>query len=130
MPPTSEVTDDPVTPEPVTVTDTRGVVVEPLKVAVVAVAAFIVTLQVPTPVQPPPVQPANACVAVGVAVKTTVSPCGNAPTQLVGLGFGVQVNPAGLELTVPVPLFVPDARVTDSSTVGGGGADVPMFSPL
>ena len=46
--------------------------------------------------------------------------------QLVGFGLGVQVNPAGLDVTVPVPLFDPDASVTVRAAVGvGGGVVVP-----
>jgi hypothetical protein len=70
-----------------------------LKVAVTASAALIVTEQVPVPVQPSPLQPANVDPVAAAAVSTTTCP-------LVKLAEHVapQLIPAGLLVTVPVPV--------------------------
>ena len=70
-----------------------------VKVAVTDCAAFMVTVQVPVPLQPPPLQPVKVEPPEGVAVSVTLVP-------LVKLALQVlpQLIPAGLEVTVPVPV--------------------------
>ena len=70
-----------------------------LKVAVTASAALIVTEHVPVPVQPSPLQPANVDPVAGAAVSTTTCPLVKLAEHVVP-----QLIPAGLLVTVPVPV--------------------------
>src|SRR5688572_29393191 len=80
-----------------------------LKVAVTVVAAFIVTLQAPVPEQPPPLQPAKEDPAAATAVKVT-----SVPVLYVAEQLEPQSIPAGLDVTVPLPV---PALLTLSVTV-------------
>ena len=75
--------------------------IAPAKVPVTVFALSIATLQVVvrTPVQAPP-QPIAADPEAGAAVRVTVVPSEKAAVQ----GPTVQLIPAGLEVTVPVPV--------------------------
>jgi len=75
------------------------VVTELVKVAVTVWSALITTVQVPVPEQPPPLQPAKVEPAEGVAVSTTDVPSAKACEHV-----DPQSTPAGLLVTVPVPL--------------------------
>ena len=68
-------------------------------VAVTFCAALMVTVQEPVPEHPPPVQPVKVDPPLGAAVSVTLVP-------LVKLALHVlpQLIPAGLEVTVPVPV--------------------------
>ncbi len=79
-------------------------------VAVMLVAPEMVVVQVPVPPQPPPLQPVKTLFASGVAVRVTLLPEANRALQV-----APQVIPAGLEVTVPVPV---PALVTVSKYVG------------
>ena len=72
---------------------------ESVNVAVTLCAALIVTVQGAVPEHPPPVQPVKRESPFGVAVRVTTVP-------LVKLALQVlpQLIPAGLEVTVPVPV--------------------------
>src|SRR5262245_22890872 len=71
-----------------------------LNVAVINGAAVTAKLHVGVvPLQGPPDQPANALPAAGVAVSVTLVPNGNAKSHTVP-----QLTPAGLDVTVPVPV--------------------------
>ena len=70
-----------------------------MKVAVTLCAAFIVTVQEPVPEHPPPVQPVKVEPPEGVAVSVTL-----VPLVKVALQVDPQLIPAGLEVTVPVPV--------------------------
>src|SRR2546426_3524880 len=72
-----------------------------VKLALTACAALIVTMQVPVPLHPAPLQPANTDPLAGAAVKVTCVPLTNA-----ALHVTPQSMPAGLLLTVPMPLPV------------------------
>jgi hypothetical protein len=101
-------------PVPVLATDRMNVVWEgwEVKVAVQVLATSIVT----TPVlQPVPVQPAKVEPVAGVAVKVTSTPLVNEAEQVLP-----QLIPAGLLVTVPVPLpvFVIDKRKLWAATWG------------
>jgi hypothetical protein len=70
------------------------------KLAVTLAAAASVTVQVPLPLQPAPDQPAKVWPTPAAAVKVTSVPLWKVDVQpTVG-----QMMPAGLEVTVPVPL--------------------------
>src|SRR6266700_7579318 len=69
------------------------------KVAVTDLLASSVTVQVPLPEQPPPDQPTREEPAAAVAVSVTEVPCLKACVQV-----EPQLMPAGVEVTVPVPL--------------------------
>jgi len=70
----------------------------------------MVTVQVPVPEQPPPLQPLKVEPAAGVAVSVTTVPLAK-PAEQVAL----QLIPAGLLVTVPVPV---PAGVTVSTRAG------------
>jgi hypothetical protein len=70
-----------------------------VKVATTLAAAFIVTAQVPVPEQPEPDQPAKVEPDEGAAVSVTSVAGANSAAQV-----APQEIPAGLEVTVPVPL--------------------------
>ena len=80
---------------------------EPANDAVTELAAFNVTLHVVVPVQPPD-QLENVLPAAGVPVSVMGAPAGNVTEQPV-VAPVVQLIPAGLLVTVPVP---PPAVVT------------------
>jgi hypothetical protein len=86
-------------PVPALVTVRVKLLVVVLKVAVTPSAALMVTEHVPVPVQPAPLHPANVDPLAAAAVSTTTCP-------LVKLAEHVapQLIPAGLLVTVPVPL--------------------------
>lgn len=66
--------------------------------AVTVVLALRTTVQLPVPEHAPD-QPLNVALAAGTAVKTTVVPAVNEPTQVLP-----QLTPAGLLVTVPFPV--------------------------
>jgi hypothetical protein len=72
-----------------------------VNVAPTEVAAFMVTLQVDVPLQAP-VQPAKVELGAGAAVSVTAVPGAKPAAQV-----APQLMPAGLLVTVPVP--VPEA---------------------
>src|ERR1700676_4880221 len=72
-----------------------------VNVAVTCRLAFRVTTQVGPLLQLPPVQPLNDEFAPGVSVRVTCVPGGKLAVQV---GFGGQVIPVGLLVTVPVPV--------------------------
>jgi hypothetical protein len=86
-------------PVPALVTASVKLVTVALNVAVTVSAALIVTEHVPVPVHPAPLHPANVDPVVAAAVSTTTCP-------LVKLAEHVapQLIPAGLLVTVPVPV--------------------------
>ena len=86
-------------PVPALLTVKVKLLVVVLKVAVTPSAALMVTEHVPVPVQPAPLQPANVEPVAAAAVSTTTCP-------LVKLAEHVapQLIPAGLLVTVPVPV--------------------------
>jgi len=85
------------------------------KVAVAAFAADIVSVHVPMPVQPPvPDQPANRDPAAGVAVRVTTAPLAKVVAQV-----APQAMPAGLDVTVPLPV---PALVTVNAKLGANVA--------
>ena len=86
-------------PVPALVTVRVKLLVVVLKVAVTPSAALMVTEHVPVPVQPAPLHPANVDPLAAAAVSTTTCP-------LVKLAEHVapQLIPAGLLVTVPVPV--------------------------
>ena len=63
------------------------------------VAAVIVTTQLPTPVQPPPDQPAKVALGPAAAASMIIEPWSNSSVQ-----SAPQLMPAGLDVTVPVPV--------------------------
>ena len=69
-----------------------------MNVAPTEVAAFMVTLQVDVPLQAP-VQPAKVEFGAGAAVSVTAVPGAKPAAQVVP-----QLMPAGLLVTVPVPV--------------------------
>ena len=69
-----------------------------MNVAVTAEAAVRFTVQVPVPVQAPD-QPANVELAPAAAVKVT-----DVPLAKLALHVDPQLMPAGLLVTVPVPV--------------------------
>ena len=69
-----------------------------VNVAVTEAAALIVTVQFPVPVHAP-LQPVNVEVASGAAVNVTT-----VPASYDALQVAPQVIPAGLEVTVPLPV--------------------------
>jgi hypothetical protein len=72
-----------------------------LNVAVTAVLALTVMLHVLVPLQPP-VQPANVEPAFGAALSVTT-----VPLWKLALQVDPQLMPAGLLLTVPLPVPAP-----------------------
>src|SRR5260221_4133559 len=72
-----------------------------LKFAVTVVAALIVTLHDPVPEQPPPLQPLNVDPPAAAAVRATT-----VPLLYLAVQVDPQLIPAGLDVTVPLP--VPD----------------------
>ena len=62
-------------------------------------APLIVTVQVPVPLHPPPLQPAKVDAPLGVAVRVTTVPLVKPALQV-----APQLMPAGLLVTVPVPV--------------------------
>jgi len=91
------------------------------KVAVTESAALRVTLQVASPVHAP-LQPEKAPLDPGVSVSVTSLFCGKVAEHVVG-----QLIPAGLLVTVPVPV---PATVTEMVTPpGGGGGPEPATTP-
>jgi len=73
-------------------------------------AEFITTLQVPVPVQAPP-QPTNEWPLAELAVRVTVTPWLNKAVQPVVPAVPavmVQLIPAGLDLTTPLPVPRPE----------------------
>jgi hypothetical protein len=72
-----------------------------VKLALTACAALIVTTHAPVPLHPAPLHPENADPLAGVAVKVTCVPLTNA-----ALHVAPQLIPAGLLVTVPLPLPV------------------------
>src|SRR5580765_6700546 len=69
------------------------------KVALTERFALIVTVHVPLPVQPLPLQPEKAEPVAALAVSVTELPFANGAEQV-----APQLIPAGLDVTVPVPL--------------------------
>ncbi|MBI1766860.1 MAG: hypothetical protein HYR67_00620 [Bacteroidetes bacterium] len=63
------------------------------------VLAAKLTTQVPVPGQPPPLQPVKIEPVAGFAVNVTAVPLGKEVAQMTG-----QLIPAGLEMTVPLPV--------------------------
>src|SRR5207245_967221 len=86
-------------PVPVPALPTLRVNVWRPKVAVTVVAAVTATLQAPVPEQPPPLQPVNVAPPAGLAVNVTTVPLSYEAEQV-----APQSIPAGLEVTVPVPV--------------------------
>jgi hypothetical protein len=74
-----------------------------LNVAVTASAALIVTEQPPVPVQPAPLHPANVDPSAATAVSATTASLAKFAEHAVG-----QLIPAGLLVTVPVPVPASD----------------------
>ena len=70
-----------------------------MKVAVTVVAAETVTTHDPVPEHPPPLQPVKMEPAAGAAVSVTAVPLVKLAEQV-----APQVIPAGLLVTVPVPV--------------------------
>jgi hypothetical protein len=70
-----------------------------MKSAVTEPAAFIVTAQVPVPLHPPPLQPVKLDPLDADAVKVTLVLASKLAEQV-----APQLIPAGLLVTVPVPL--------------------------
>jgi hypothetical protein len=91
-----------------------------LKVAVTVMLELSVTVQLPVPEHPPPLQPENTERSLATAVRLTCVPPGKLAEQVVP-----QVMPAGLLLTVPLP--VPDF-VTFRLTPAGVAGAVPHDS--
>jgi hypothetical protein len=81
-----------------------------LNVAVTDCAAFIVSVQAPVPEHPAPLQPPKVEPESGEAVSVIT-----VPTEYELLQVPPQAIPAGLEITVPVPVPV---FVRDSEKVG------------
>jgi hypothetical protein len=79
-----------------------------VNVAVTVVAAVIVRVHAAVPLQPPPDQPTNVEPVAGTAVSVVMSPALKVFWQVVP-----HAMPAGLEVTVPVPL---PPRATNSVT--------------
>jgi hypothetical protein len=86
-------------PAPAPALLTVSVKVGSAKVAVTVVAAFKVMAHVPVPEQPPPLQPVKVEPAAGVAVRVMAVPLAYAAMQV-----GLQEMPAGLLVTVPIPV--------------------------
>ena len=88
------------TPDPVpTGAVTLSCHVLSVNVAVTDVAAATVTTQVPVPEQPPPLQPEKSEVASPTALNVTTVPIAYGALQV-----DPQEIPAGVELTVPLPV--------------------------
>jgi hypothetical protein len=96
---------------------TLGTTQMTLNVAMTERLALMVRVQLPLPEQSPD-QPANLERAEATAVSVTAVPCLKAWAQV-----EPQLIPAGLELTVPVPL-PPFVSVSVLSGGGGGGGAV------
>src|SRR5439155_19544212 len=86
-------------PLPVPAGVTVSVKVGSVKVAVTVVAAETVTVQVLVPEHPPPLQPVKVEPAAGAAVRVTAVPLEKLAAQV-----APQLMPAGLLVTVPVPV--------------------------
>ena len=69
------------------------------KVAVTLRACVILTVHGPVPLHPAPLQPVNVEPLAAVAVRVTLVPEVKAALQVPG-----QLIPAGLEVTVPLPV--------------------------
>ena len=72
-----------------------------VKVSVTLCAPSMVTLHVPTPLHPPPDQPVKVELAWGTALRVTVEPWMKLPVQV-----APQLIPAGMDVTVPLPVTV------------------------
>jgi hypothetical protein len=70
-----------------------------LKLAVTLAAAFMVTLHVPVPEQPAPLQPLKFDPPAALAVRVTTVPLLYGAAQV-----APQLIPAGLDVTVPLPV--------------------------
>src|SRR5215471_6663008 len=70
-----------------------------LKVAVTLRACVMLTVQGPVPLHPSPLHPANIAPLAGIAAKTTLCPLGKVALHVSG-----QLIPAGLLVTVPLPV--------------------------
>jgi hypothetical protein len=79
--------------------ETVSVSVCKVNVAVTDLAASTVTTQVPVPEQPEPLQPVKSEPVAGVAVSVTEVPYVYELEQV-----APQLIPAGLDVTVPLPL--------------------------
>ena len=97
MPAGDEVTVPP--PVPVTFTVSTFTAGAAAKVAVTACAALSVTVHVVVVFVQAPLHPVNVLPFVGAAVRVTAVPLVKLLLHVVG-----QVMPAGLEVTVPVPV--------------------------
>jgi hypothetical protein len=86
-------------PVPASVTASVKFVTVVLNVAVTVSAALIVTEQVLVPVQPAPLHPANVDPVAAAAVSTTTCPAVKLAEHV-----GWHAMPAGLLVTVPVPV--------------------------
>ena len=93
-------------PVPARLTDKSGALWEAVNVAVTCWLALIVTVQVELEPLQAPLHPANAEFAAGVAVRVTLL-----PGSKVALHVWPQSMPAGLLVTVPVPV---PARATSN----------------
>src|SRR5688500_685564 len=102
MPPGAEVT------EPLPTRGTVSVCVALANVAVTVTAAVIGTVHGAVPVQVAPLQPVNVEPAAATAVKVVIW-----PATYVSVQSAPQLMPAGLDVTVPVPV---PPRVTNSVT--------------
>jgi hypothetical protein len=75
------------------------VTMDSVNVAVTDCAEVIATEQVPVPLHPPPLQPVNVEPAPAAAVRVTTVGATKGAVQV-----APQLMPAGLEVTVPVPV--------------------------
>jgi hypothetical protein len=94
-----------------------------LKVAVTDVLAFTVSIQTPVPVQTPPLQPVKTESADGVAVRVTIVPSLKNSEQSLP-----QLIPAGLLITVPLPL--PALIIVSKAPLTVSGAAVTLLLSL
>ena len=93
-----------------------------MKLAVTERAALIVTAHAPVPLHPPPLQPAKLEPLAGAALSVTLEEAG----KLV-LHVAPQLMPAGLLLTVPVPVPL---LVTVSVWFGAADVVNVRFAPV
>ena len=106
----------------VEVTNTRfGVTTAALNVAVIVVSLVIGAVQAPVPVHAPD-QPAKVAVPAGAAVKTIAVPQATVSVQSVP-----QAMPAGLDVTVPLPV---PALTTVSVHCGAPKVAVTITAPV